>query len=195
MVQAILSGRKTQTRRLIKGLNPFYSEDFDGKLYIANEDGDMIPAETFCRFHEHDKLYVRETWNVNNLSNEDGQYKAGFIYKASSDAGDDECGFRWVKISKADYAKFDYNMGTHFSGWRPSIHMPKVAVRLFLRVKNVRAEKLQDITAEDIKAEGVENEEEFQRLWDSTLTPAQLDRYSWAKNPWVYVIEFERINE
>ena len=181
MVQAILRGCKTQTRRLIKGLNPFYSEDFDGKLYIADEDGDMKPAETFHKLKKGDTVYVRETWQAIEINN-DG---AVFVYKA-------DMSHRRVKISRTDRMKLEQNMN---SGWKPSIHMPKIAARLFLRVKDVRAEKLQDITAEDIKAEGVENEEEFKRLWDSTLTPAQLDKYSWAENPWVYVIEFERINE
>ena len=87
--------------------------------------------------------------------------------------------------------------------WHPSIHMPKEAARIWLKVTDVRVERLQEITSEQICREGVEveyphalNGEEkryaFSTLWNSTIKKADLDRYSWDANPWVWVIEFER---
>ena len=94
--------------------------------------------------------------------------------------------------------------------WRPSIHMPKEAARLFLRVTDVRVERLQDITDEGAKAEGanwkhghhvgVEEKmrrgavERFAEIWDTTIKPADRETYGWSANPWVWVISFERIS-
>lgn len=89
--------------------------------------------------------------------------------------------------------------------WHPSLHMPKDAARIFLRVTNVRVERLQDITVEDALAEGMDkyirlNGEldensiitSFIGIWNSTIKKSDLDRYGWNANPWVWVIEFER---
>ena len=87
--------------------------------------------------------------------------------------------------------------------WKPSIHMPKEAARIWLKVTNVRVERLQEITSEQIYREGVEveyphalNGEEkryaFSTLWNSTIKKSDLDRYGWDANPYVWVIEFER---
>ena len=92
-------------------------------------------------------------------------------------------------------------------GWLPSIHMPKEAARIWLKVTDVRVERLQDITAEQILKEGIgltqdmiESVKEmkehcdipFAATWNHTLKKSDLDRYGWAANPWVWVIEFER---
>ncbi len=112
-------------------------------------------------------LWVRETWNT--LC---GQY----IYRADQKPG--------MK-----------NPGE----WRPSIHMPKEAARLFLRVTGVRVEQLQEMNYFDFLKEGLpynqfeeKLEKQFKALWDSTIKPADRDRYGWDANPWVWVIEFER---
>lgn len=93
--------------------------------------------------------------------------------------------------------------------WHPSIHMPREAARIFLRVTDVRSERLNDITDAQAKAEGVsmplpaQKDPEyaeyiggyygaFADLWDSTIKPKDIPTYGWDANPWVWVIEFER---
>ena len=106
----------------------------------------------------------------------------------------------------------DYNN----TSWHPSIHMPKEAARIWLKITDVRVERLQDITPKDAKNEGVGNlfyedigyseknygtevdpeygiaKEQFAWLWDSTIKKSDLDRYGWDANPYVWVISFER---
>lgn len=145
---------------------------------------------------------VRETW----CDPSGAGYP--FLYKADMpmhwDAEDTEIGME-VDLKAEDYT------------WHPSIHMPKEAARIFLRVNDVRAERLQEITDEDALAEGLTGEPydhpntdyhgctdcmnsgwivpptvEFAELWDSTIKKADLPLYGWDANPWVWVIEFER---
>lgn len=184
MVKAILDGRKTVTRRVVKfnkGQNPAWTGYIpDGDvLYGSNN----IPAAK-SPFRKDDVLWVRETFAH--------PAKHTFWYKADS------------KVQNIL--------------WRPSIHMPREAARIFLRVTGVRVERLKDITEEDAKAEGIcgfflgmgetgysENPEAktfydgpvgaFANLWDSTIKPADLKNYGWNANPWVWVIEFERIRK
>lgn len=97
--------------------------------------------------------------------------------------------------------------------WHPSIHMPKEAARIWLKVTGVRVEQLQDMKDEDCEKEGLENfckkcsalfsecdaclndggiKEDFKELWNSTIKKSDIDTYGWGANPWVWVIEFER---
>ena len=76
--------------------------------------------------------------------------------------------------------------------WRPSIHMPKEAARIWLRVTDMRVERLQDIDDDSVVAEGLNIGDPFDELWDSTIKPTDRERYGWSANPWVWVIEFER---
>lgn len=91
--------------------------------------------------------------------------------------------------------------------WKLSIHMPKEAARIWLKVTDVRVERLQDITGLSVQKEGIELDPKecaskfdfitelfllFQKLWDSTIKKSDLDRYGWDTNPYVWVIEFER---
>ncbi len=87
--------------------------------------------------------------------------------------------------------------------WHPSIHMPKEAARIFLKITNVKAERLQDIDIDGIRNEGLlsaavhcEDMEialkEWEILWNSTIKKSDLDRYGWDANPYVWVIEFEQ---
>lgn len=76
--------------------------------------------------------------------------------------------------------------------WRPSIHMPRAAARIWLEVKDVRIERLQDIDDNGILAEGLEIGCYFEDLWDSVIKKSDIKKYGWDVNPWVWVIEFER---
>ena len=184
MVRAILDGRKTCTRRVIKP-QPYgkctyplgFVTDSTEKKEVGcfgfgvDECGGSIQYAK-PSYQPGDILYVRETWK--NAPN-------GYYYYED-----------WQKNDIADVTK-----------WKPSIHMPKEAARIWLKVTNVRVERLQEITTNQIEQEGVETEyphvlngEEkkyaFQNLWNSTIKKSDLDRYGWDANPYVWVIEFER---
>lgn len=183
MVRAILDGRKTCTRRLVRflpGENPRWTGYIrDGlMLYNGRNESCIIKVP----YQPGETLYVRETW-CGLPVNEAGHMRGHTIYYYKADGELRPKGWR----------------GT----WHPSIHMPKEAARIWLKVTDVRVERLQEITSEQICREGVEveyphvlNGEEkryaFSRLWDSTIKKSDLDRYGWNASPWVWVIEFER---
>ena len=111
----------------------------------------------------------------------------------------------WKKAPNGYYYYEDWQRNdiADVTKWKPSIHMPKEAARIWLKVTDVRVERLQDITSEQIGREGVEveyphvlNGEEkryaFSTLWNSTIKKSDIDTYGWDANPWVWVIEFER---
>ena len=183
MVRAILDGKKTCTRRIVKGAIPddamWGYTMFTPKGCVscrgvyADEYG-----EKFFRlpYQQGDILYVRETWCKGSWMNE----KERYYYKA------DDNDFHCV--------------------WHPSIHMPKEAARIWLKVKDVLVERLQGIDGKGCVKEGIEEEplkdvgEEFVKgmyhdLWDSTIKKSDIDRYGWDANPWVWVIEFERCDK
>lgn len=185
MVQAILEGRKTTTRRIAKGLKDATKEthgDFkwDYKQSWMNDLG----LEIHAPYHIGDILYVRETW----LAHSRGLNTLAFKYKADDAVND------MVSFTKERFNKF-YKFADQ-EKWQPSLFMPKEAARIFLKVKDVRVERLQDITEEGIRAEGITEEwppharDKFQELWDSTTK-----EYRWRLNPWVWVIEFEKIEK
>ena len=145
-------------------------------------------------FSPGDILYVRETWTKLYYVDTDGYahyYQTEYYYAADG---------------VPDITLFDpdgFEEDDQRIRWHPSIHMPKEAARIFLRVKNVRVEQLQEISGEDCIAEGCDADmlsdvgSEFIRgvfsgIWDSTIKKADLRRYGWDANPWVWVIEFER---
>jgi hypothetical protein len=184
MVRAILDGRKTCTRRAIKHnvdaiLNsPYHME------HPEVEDAWLI--KKLCRppYEPGDIMYVREAWG-------EGYAEGTYIYKADDKPAELPT---FKKTSKILY--------------HPSIHMPKEAARIWLKVTDVRVERLQDITDDGAKAEGANWKngknvgweekmrrtavERFAEIWDSTIKKYDLDRYGWVANPWVWVIEFER---
>lgn len=134
-------------------------------------------------YHAGDILWVRETWNGIKLGQR-GKEETSYWYRADED---DE------HLNPDDK-------------WRPSIHMPREAARLFLRVTSVRVERLQQIDADGLRAEGLTSmavqagdveigRMEFKRLWNSTLKAADIPSYGWDANPWVWVIGFERVEE
>lgn len=151
MVRAILDGRKTVTRRVLK----------PQPLFLSSL---VIPP-----YKVGDILYVRETWAINNITPHDPD----FVYKADYD-----CAIK-------PYCEWK---------WHPSIRMPKEAARIFMKVTNVRVERLQDCGNMQAKDEGCNCCSQFARIWDSTIKKSDLDKYGWAADPWVWVIEFERID-
>ncbi len=142
-----------------------------------------------------DILYVRETWQKAGLVDEfdhiiDGTEK--YYYAAGPEA---PCFDFWV----------DPETGEHKDKmpWKPSIHMPKEAARIWLKVTDVRVERLQDIDIDGIRNEGLPSMavhagdmeialKEWEILWDNAIKKFDLDRYGWDGNPYVWVVEFER---
>ena len=209
MVLAILDGRKMVTRRVIKPqpksklcyvfagshkkdirrwvypsktAHEFLGEEFKLTDDITEEE---LKKKWNPPYHTDDILYVRETWG-------EGYEEGTYIYKA-----DDKL---------ANLPEFKESSKLIY---RPSIHMPKEAARVFLKVTNVRVERLQDIDDEQAKEEGANWRngknvgfeekmrrsavERFAEIWNSNIKKSDLDRYGWDANPWVWVIEFEVI--
>lgn len=207
MVKAILDGRKTTTRRIIKDVNGL---DFIG---VGIEPKEIENTAAFghgsfetivdAKIEKHvkapykpgDIIYVRETWVIQSMSNSDKRIK--FMYKA---LGDKDLEIRYVDSNRYErLLKYSYK-----SGWQPSLFMPKEAARIFLKVTNVKVERLKGIEYDNLISEGTKiprfaTEEalqaNFKSLWDSTLKKEQLDIYSWEANPWVWAIEFERVEK
>lgn len=175
MVRAILDRRKTATRRCVKflsGKNPNWTGYVKDGLMLYN--GRNEPCCRKPPYRRDDILYVRETFRP--LSNHP---KAGVEYAAD-----------WSpKYFENSRDPKSCNGGK----WKPSLHMPKKAARIFLKVTDVRIERLQDIDDSGIIAEGLEVGSYFDELWNSTIKKSERDRYGWDTNPWVWVIEFERI--
>lgn len=191
MVRAIMDGRKSCTRRLLKG--PFTVHP-NGYITKPRGNENLCPYEP--PYQPGDILYVRETvWQkIGYYLDVDGETKPSwyneFRYVASDEKPETGWNYSWVK--------------------RPSIHMPKEAARIWLKVTDVRVERLQDITLDGCHREGINIEtsavtdgetlnrnhdfslEKFEILWDSTVKKSDLDHYGWDANPWVWVIEFER---
>jgi len=208
MVRALLAGQKTQTRRAIKP-QPFEASfldapgqhrpslDEDGRLRVATSTGVHLLT---CPFGQPgDRLWVRESFTdlrgtgIEHRPNIDGPIQR-YAYSADTRPG-----------SPGDYARKDYGIK-----WRPSIHMPRRACRLVLEITAVRVERLREISESDAIAEGADENvladirlprtharaglpmvyadcrEVFADLWDTTGG-------DWDSNPWVWVIEFKRV--
>ena len=183
MVQAILDSRKTTTRRIIKVNNSLEFMGFkEGKALLGK--GCCIHETIKAPYMPGDILYVRETWGISNSLGDFARNNrtAEYVYKAGYSKGE-----RIPMVREQEK-----NLGV----WKPSIHMPKDAARIFLKVTSARVERLQDITEDGIRAEGITEEwpphamDKFRKLWDSTTK-----EYRWETNPWVWVIEFERIEK
>ena len=186
MVRAILDGRKTQTRRVMKPQPVLCDGMWDWKDCQWMDDGIGFPASGIIDHSPYgvpgDRLWVWEAFCKCDRTDE----FTTMCFRAEDDTCDD-------------------------AKWTPSIHMPRWASRIILEVIGVRVESLQDISEKDAKAEGVESysddgviyygefgkgdcrpDREFSRLWDSINAKRG---FSWKSNPWVWVIEFERIKE
>lgn len=204
MVKAILEGRKTVTRRCVKYK---YSntemkmrtdkygtclveiqKDVEGETFGKNEDGTtwqkLLPfIEKIPPFKKGNILYVRETWTLEEFYNDEALIR----FRAGGSIGIDYEGDTYSKLLKYADKK-----------WNPSLFMPKEAARIFLKVKDVRVERLQDITGEQAVCEGTKETfpplavDEFRDIWNSTINKSDLELYGWDANPYVWVIEFER---
>jgi hypothetical protein len=187
MVRAILEGRKSQTRRIIKP-QPFYDGYFKGTVSLDRiwEDGGARFSATavgggatrecivHTRYTVGDILWVRETWGwASRIVAPPSPNNPEYLRYAADCA---QSGKTW--------------------GWRPSIHMPRWASRITLEVKAVRVQRLQDISEEEAEAEGCDffgdqtlaYKGKFADLWDSIHGPG-----AWDENPWVTAISFTRV--
>lgn len=201
MVRAMLEGRKTCTRRVVKpqpksnlcytfagggcgtwGYPSPSAHEIWGEEYKLPDDitKDDLEKQWNPPCHTDDILYVRETW----CSAYDGEK---YFYLADKLTNREE-----RSLLNYDDVK-----------WHPSIHMPKEAARIWLKATDVRVERLQEIDIDGIRNEGLSSAavhcgdmeialKEWEILWNSTIKKSELDRYGWSANPWVWVIEFER---
>ena len=182
MVRALLAGTKTQTRRVIKPQHlAFFNQDAAAMLSDWNE-RPLPYGQT------GDRLWVREAWGLHAYGDDTDWLKGGCT---AMDLDDHVIAYR------ADWGPLQD--GCH---WRPSIHMPRHASRITLEVTGVRVERLRDISAADALAEGIPNTSgeiwrdadtltvinDYKDLWESINGPG-----SWDANPWVWVIEFRRV--
>lgn len=210
MVRAILDGRKTCTRRLVEpqpdekhsyplgfvtdstekkeiGCFGFGTDEYDGSIQYVK-----LPY----RYAPGDILYVRETWERFECWNCEGDERGNCPKELQKRVFDKTCGCYMYRATDEIYGD---------ARWHPSIHMPKEAAHIWLKVTDVRVERLQEINAESALAEGADkyvhtNGEldenmtitSFIGIWNSTIKKSDLDRYDWDANPWVWVIEFER---
>lgn len=198
MIRAILDGRKTQTRRIVKPQPPpdYFTSPVKCEWYaptLVNHRGEDYPGETVFGFGDEesgwvcpygspgDRLWVRESFAIGPKDHGWGQV----IYKATHSAGLNP-------------------LCEGFTKWKPSIYMPRWASRITLEITDVRVQRVQEISEEDIRAEGVtlaptelyphtntgsKLRRNFEWLWDSVNGPG-----AWARNDWVWAITLKRIN-
>lgn len=203
MVRAILDGRKMATRRVIKKkqcvlmhkCEPTELEKperwpFDGMTAEESIAGTYRPP-----YRWGDILYVRETWaQIKDIPSWEKYFRENGKHIIPTEY-----------VYRADNVHVD-GILPHIT-WYPSIHMPKEAARIWLKVTDVRAERINDMTLEDFLKEGVmirpeafndpdnaymQAKDAFIDIWDSTIRKPDLKHYGWDADPWVWVIEFER---
>ena len=188
MVRAILDGRKTQTRRAVHHKDLMMLRAPVRKSHEELSDREFLFEYGSPIYRVGDVMYVRETWGGIRI-------------------GCEKLGFETIYWYKADDKEENSD-----DKWRPSIHMPKEAARIFLRVTDVHIERLQEITGYGVLSEGVDNgksnpsmgmrwenmqREAFSELWDSTIERSNLFSWQncrWNHNPLVWVYTFERIS-
>ena len=212
MVRAILDGQKTCTRRILKhNVESILNSPYH-KKHPEVEERQIISKLCQPPYQPGDIMYVRETWQY--LYELDGNEQiiegTGKYYYAATDTIPFDT---YVDASGVTHERVP---------WHPSIHMPKEAARIWLKVTGVRMERLQEMKPVDVIKEGAypdcwdclntyeesgsqccygTEEEcsqcdevmmEWEKLWTSTIKKSDLDWYGWSANPWVWVIEFER---
>lgn len=190
MVRAILDGTKTVERRLIK--HPYYIDDEDVcrksglAMHVGTNATDGMPYPD-NPYKVGDILYIRETWCDPSGTGYPILYKVDMpMHWDAENTEIDEP----VDLKAEDYK------------WKPSIHMPKEAARIFLRITDVRVERLQNISHMDLvrdfalcpyAVQAVGKYALGSSAWESTIKKSDLAKYGWAANPWIWVIEFERL--
>ena len=181
MVLAILDGRKTCTRRICKDANECTVPDME----FYNADRRTYAVHNFVDKEHTEQLSIAERTcpicpgDILYVRETWKEAPKGYYYYED-----------WQKDDIADVTK-----------WKPSIHMPKEAARIWLKVTDVRVGRLQDMDKMDAVKEGIDTRlcinlnhalAKFKKLWNSTIKKSDLDRYGWDASPWVWVIEFER---
>lgn len=213
MVQAILDGRKTVTRRCIKREIHVFKRNREMIVYDARYLFDFVLdayIDSQARYKKGDILYVTETWKVDSIAQHLNQMLIDF--KAIKEGFSHSEVFAY--FTKERFSKF--KKFYQKNGWQSPYFMPKEAARLFLRITDVRIERLQDITESQAMNEGAWTTENacpfsirhaehknvkthviaaFAHLWDSTIKKAELGQYGWDANPCVFVYEFEVISK
>lgn len=207
MVRAILDGRKTQTRRVIKNQrmgDRWSVKPAKSPLYERHSHDWWLPTGTkpysalpVCPFGQvGDRLWVREAYQ-GPLFNFDQMET--YLEDTSKFERPEFCEYRADGGKTPEYYDADDNLRY---GWKPSIHMPRWASRITLEITGVRVERLNDISEEDAKAEGVAPSQHiitppealyrvgFLKLWQSIY-----GEESWGANLWVWVIEFKQVSE
>lgn len=217
MVRAILDGRKTQTRRVVKVGHLCTVENAHGASREEMRDRRNMPVQrlpdgfdvtAFCPYGQPgDRLWVRETWGYRSRISPSGvpmdQVKIAYAADDSTryierPAGD-WSGIPSQRDQREGESHDDYYgkyLSRWFKQWRPSIHMPRWASRITLEIVSVRVERLNDISNPDSVDEGVMDwmvgptapTDDFRALWESINGAG-----SWADNPWVWVVEFRRL--
>lgn len=267
MVKAVLDGRKTQTRRVMKNQPNYIGEeikgvgtdywDFDyayvfdsGHIHTFDKNG--VGGENWNTFQDNerftealhsainqgftttpygqigDELWVRETHAIYQTVNHVVRHGG----RSFSEVSDGQCAYKADGFETIDELKdhirlmsdssFE-NVEVKYDKWLPSIHMPRWASRIQLKVTDIRVERVQDISEEDSKAEGIGQKtfncgelvgykcytspvtyqsarQSFRTLWDSINKNRKnkygsILPYSWSDNPWVWVVEFERVEK
>jgi hypothetical protein len=189
-VRAILDGKKTATRKKIKHgvVETWFKSPYVPRMLNDNLQNVMLWIDPPCK--TGDIIYVRETW----------------MDPCEGCAGGVEFPCNGCLYGKGYRYKADYRKNEKSERWHPSVHMPKEAARIWLKVTDVRVERLKKITNEGAMREGASGEpiyseavrvgEEaiwnFMIMWESRIPKYERDRYGWDANPWVWVIEFER---
>lgn len=212
MVRAILSGQKTQTRRIVK---PQPSAGVRDSVFVRSGLEDGHGRELRCPYGQpRDRLWVRETWRHSANSLEEARAITEDI--TSGTAVDWRATYVESRINELGFSREDAEMADKFEVWRPSIHMPRWASRITLEITGVHVERLGDISDTDVDSEGVEGHyvedgwywrnyllsdeeaaispmlasatESFRSLWEKINGAG-----SWDVNPWVWVVKFRRV--
>ena len=216
MVRAILEERKSQTRRVIKPRKPFRTQlswygPHPGGGWWGSDGSHDTPAMDRgfpCPYGAvGDRLWVRETWGIGAIEVGPKGPAAYIAYKADGTHTPFDYRTDCRKISLTSKPEVGLHSPDH---WRPSIHMPRWASRITLEITGVRVEKVQEISERDAEAEGIDCWEDnffkdystnkpswfrqpiasYQTLWDSINAKRG---FGWDSNPWVWVIEFKRV--